>query len=72
MYYCNLNEIRISLYIYQNIQYTRLAAKETSWEHILALEYVLLKYGFPLAYYVDSHSILSGFISTNSNTFLIY
>jgi hypothetical protein len=23
----------------------------------LALEYVLLKYGFPLAYYVDSHSI---------------
>ena len=31
--------------------------KETTWEHILALEYVLLKYGFPLAYYVDSHSI---------------
>ena len=31
--------------------------KETTWEHILALEAVLLKYGFPLAYYVDSHSI---------------
>ena len=30
---------------------------ETTWEHILALETVLLKYGFPLAYYVDSHSI---------------
>jgi len=37
--------------------YARLVAKETSWEHILALEYVLLKYGFPLAYYADSHSI---------------
>ena len=31
--------------------------KETTWEHILALEAVLLKYGFLLAYYVDSHSI---------------
>jgi len=31
--------------------------RETTWEHILALEGVLLKYGFPLAYYVDSHSI---------------
>ena len=33
-----------------------LVAKETTWEHILALEVVLLKYGFPLAYYVDSYS----------------
>ena len=32
-------------------------AKETSWEHILALEYVLLNYGVPLRYYVDSHSV---------------
>ena len=30
--------------------------RETTWEHILALEAVLLKYGFPLAYYVDSYS----------------
>jgi len=34
-----------------------LVEKETTWEHILALEAVLLQYGFPLAYYVDSHSI---------------
>jgi hypothetical protein len=39
------------------ILYAILVIKETTWEHILALEYVLLKYGFPLAYYVDSHSI---------------
>jgi hypothetical protein len=39
------------------ILYAVLAEKETAWEHILALEEVLLKYGFPLAYYVDSHSI---------------
>lgn len=34
-----------------------LVERETTWEHILALEAVLLKYGFPLAYYVVSHSI---------------
>ena len=39
------------------ILYACLVEKETTWEHILALEAVLLKYGFPLAYYVDSHSI---------------
>jgi hypothetical protein len=39
------------------ILYAILVTKETTWEHILALETVLLKYGFPLAYYVDSHSI---------------
>ena len=39
------------------ILYAVLVTKETTWEHVLALEYVLLKYGFPLAYYVDSHSI---------------
>jgi len=37
--------------------YAVLVERETTWEHILALEAVLLKYGFPLAYYVDSHSI---------------
>lgn len=31
--------------------------KETRWTHISALEGVLLKYGFTLKYYVDSHSI---------------
>ncbi|MBA7567752.1 hypothetical protein ES708_09469 [subsurface metagenome] len=40
------------------ILYACLVERETTWEHVLALEGVLLKYGFPLAYYVDSHSIL--------------
>jgi len=39
------------------ILYAILVAKETSWEHILALEYVLCNYGVPLCYYVDSHSV---------------
>ncbi len=39
------------------ILYAILVERETTWEHILALENVLLKYGFPLAYYVDSLSI---------------
>jgi len=39
------------------ILYAVLVERETTWEHILALEAVLLKYGFPLTYYVDSHSI---------------
>jgi len=39
------------------ILYAVLVERETTWEHILALENVLLKYGFPLAYYVDNHSI---------------
>jgi hypothetical protein len=37
--------------------YAEIVAKETSWRHILALEEVCLRYGFPLSYYVDSHSI---------------
>lgn len=39
------------------ILYAILVEKESSWEHILALEYVLLNYGLPLHYYVDSHSV---------------
>jgi len=39
------------------ILYDCLVERETTWEHILALEAVLLKYGFPLAYYVNGHSI---------------
>jgi len=39
------------------ILYACLVERETTWEHILALEVVLLKYGFPLTYYVDGHSI---------------
>jgi hypothetical protein len=32
------------------ILYAVLVEREATWEHILALEIVLLKYGFPLAY----------------------
>jgi len=34
-----------------------LVKKETSWTHILALQTVVLTYGAPFLYYVDSHSI---------------
>jgi hypothetical protein len=39
------------------ILYAVLVNKETSWTHILALQTVILRYGLPYAYYVDSHSI---------------
>lgn len=37
--------------------YAFLIKKETSWAHIVALQTVILRYGLPYAYYVDSHSI---------------
>ena len=37
--------------------YAMLVERETSWAHILAIESVILKFGIPLKYYVDSHSI---------------
>ena len=37
--------------------YAELIERQTSWDHILALEGVSLNYGLPLSYYVDSHSI---------------
>ena len=39
------------------ILYAVLVEKETSWTHIQALQTVILRYGPPFAYYVDSHSI---------------
>jgi hypothetical protein len=39
------------------ILYAALVRTETSWTHILALQTVILRYGFPYSYYVDSHSI---------------
>jgi hypothetical protein len=39
------------------ILYAALLKRETSWAHILALQTVFLKYGCPISYYVDSHSI---------------
>jgi hypothetical protein len=37
--------------------YAILLKTETSWAHILALQTVILRYGLPYSYYVDSHSI---------------
>jgi len=37
--------------------YADFVEKECSWNHILALESTALRYGLPLSYYVDSHSI---------------
>ena len=39
------------------ILYAALVKKETTWTHILALPTVILRYGLPHGYYVDSHSI---------------
>lgn len=39
------------------ILYAALVKKETTWAHILALQTVILRYGLPYCYYVDSHSI---------------
>lgn len=39
------------------ILYATLLRRETSWAHILALQTVVLNYGAPFLYYVDSHSI---------------
>jgi len=39
------------------ILYATFLRKETSWAHILGLQTVILKYGSPFLYYVDSHSI---------------
>lgn len=39
------------------ILYGVLVKKETTWTHILALQSVILRYGLPYSYYVDSHSI---------------
>ena len=37
--------------------YAKLVERETSWKHISALESVVLRFGFPKAYYADQHSI---------------
>lgn len=37
--------------------YAKLVMKDTSWEHISAMESIFLKYGLPFSFYVDSHSI---------------
>jgi len=37
--------------------YAKFVERETTWTHIEATESVILKYGLPYSYYVDSHSI---------------
>ena len=49
------------------ILYAALVRTETSWTHILALQTVILRYGFPYAYYVDSHSIFRFVQARDSN-----
>lgn len=39
------------------ILFGKFVQKETTFKHIKALETVVLKYGIPFSYYVDSHSI---------------
>ena len=39
------------------ILYAALIKRESSWAHILALQTVILKYGCPYKYYVDSHPV---------------
>jgi len=41
----------------RKLLYAELVERETSWDHISALESVILSYGAPYAYYTDSHSI---------------
>ncbi len=41
----------------RNFLYAEFVDPETSWDHILSLENVILRHGLPYAYYVDSHSI---------------
>lgn len=41
----------------RNLLYAEFVERETSWDHILALESVFLSYGLPYKYYADSHSI---------------
>jgi hypothetical protein len=49
------------------ILYATLLKRETSWDHILALQTVVLKYGLPHSYYVDSHSIFRFVQGRDSN-----
>jgi len=37
--------------------YAKLVERESSWEHIQALQSIVLKHGVPMAYYTDCHSI---------------
>ena len=51
----------------QLILYAALVKKESTWAHILALQTVILRYGLPYCYYVDSHSIFRFVQGRDSN-----
>ena len=42
----------------RNMLYADFVEQETSWDHILALESTILRYGLPYKYYVDSHNLV--------------
>ena len=42
----------------RSMLYTDFVERETSWDHILALESTILRYGLPYKYYVDSHNLV--------------
>jgi hypothetical protein len=48
------------------IVFAQFVLRETSWNHIQALETVWLRYGFPYSYYVDNHSIFR-FVQTRDS-----
>ncbi len=53
----NIREV-LKNYIGKLIQHhANLVESKTSWSHIKALENLVIKYGIPLMYYVDSHRI---------------
>jgi hypothetical protein len=41
----------------RKLLYADFVERETTWDHIAAMESIFLKYGLPLSFYVDSHSI---------------
>ncbi len=45
------------MYYSRFMLYAQLVEHESSWAHIQALQSVVVKYGTPLAYYTDCHSI---------------
>jgi hypothetical protein len=47
--------------------YATLVRKETAWTHIEALQSLILNFGFPYEYYVDSHSIFRFVRGRDSN-----
>ncbi len=51
----------------RRLLYADLVERETSWDHISALESVVLRYGVPARYYTDSHSIFRFVQGRDSN-----